>query len=70
MAYQYGSCSKRGLSLGPVMIEISSDVRLRRQTNSSLYVVEVYDYDCGWYQYSNVAESEFEATKRAEYMVR
>lgn len=70
MANQYGSCSKRGPSLGPAVIEISADIRIRRQAGSSLYLVEVYDEGCGWYRYSNVLESEFEATKRAEYIAR
>lgn len=70
MAYQYGSCGKRKSNLGLAIIDISADVRLHRQADSNLYFVEVYDDGCGWYRYSTVAESEYEATSRAEYTAR
>lgn len=66
--YQYGACSPRKPDLGPAIIEISNDVRLRRDRQSSRYYVEVYDYGCGWYRYNNIMETEYDARKRAEYV--
>ena len=63
--YQYGPCSKRKEDLGPVVIAISDDVRLRRESKSKLYFIEVYDYGCGWYRHSSAVEPRSDAESRA-----
>lgn len=59
---------KRREILGPTVIPVSEDVRIRRSGSSNLYYVEVFDYGCGWYRYGTVLEVEFEAMSRARYV--